>query len=77
MSVEFALPDAASPNYGSSLKSAPCVEVGKYITNPNVTLNLLIGTGGIMYADTVDGSIDTIECLNFFDHTIYATDSMG
>ena len=73
----FALPDAASPNYGSSLKGVPCVEVGKYITNPNITLNLLIGTGGIMYADTVDGSVDTIEFLNFFDHTIYATDSMG
>ena len=73
----FALPDAASTKYGSSLKGAPCVDVGKYITNPNVTLNLWIGTGGIMYADTVDGSVDTIEFLKFFDHTIYATDSMG
>ena len=46
------------------------VEVGKYITNPNVTLNLLIGTGGFMYGDTVDSSVDTIEFLNFFDHTV-------
>ena len=29
-----------------------------------------------MYADTVDGSVDMIKFLNFFAHTIYATDSM-
>ena len=52
--------------YGHSVVNTPCVEIGKYPHTRNITLNLLVGLEGIMYADTVDGSADTFHFLNFF-----------
>ncbi len=46
-------------HYGHSVVNTPCVEVGKYPHSQNITLNLLVGLEGILYADTIDG-IDSI-----------------
>ena len=55
-----------SKRYGHSLKNTPCIEVGRFMKSPNITLNFRGGLDGIMYANTVDGASDTTEFLNFF-----------
>ena len=52
--------------YGHSLKNTPCIEVGRFMKSPNITLNFLGGLDGVMYANTVNGASDTVEFLNFF-----------
>ena len=60
------LPDVANPNYGHSRIGTPCVEIFGNIQTPNITLNLLCGAEGIMYATTVRGVSDTLTFLEFF-----------
>ena len=43
------------------------VEIGRHLGAPNVTLNMLIGLEGVLYANTEDGATDTLAFLNFFD----------
>lgn len=62
----FRMPDVCRPNYGHSVVNMPCIEVGRYINAPNVTLNLLIGLQGVLYANTEDGATDTATFLNFW-----------
>lgn len=62
----FKLPDVGRPNYGHSLVNTPCLEVGRYLSTPNVTLNLLMGIEGVLYANTEDGASDTASFLNFW-----------
>ncbi|CAB4008950.1 Hypothetical predicted protein, partial [Paramuricea clavata] len=54
-------------HYGHSVINTPCVEVGKYPHSRNITLNLLVGLEGILHANTINGSADTFDFLNFFD----------
>ena len=60
------LPDVGNPNYGHSLVGTPCVEIFRNMQTPNITLNLLCGAEGIMYANTLLGPSDTLKFLNFF-----------
>lgn len=62
----FRLPDCARPNYGHSPVNTPCVEVGRHLSSPNVTLNLLMGLQGVLYSNTVDGTSHTESFLNFW-----------
>lgn len=62
----FALPGVGKPNYGHSLINTPCVEIGRHLNSPNVTLNMLTGLQGLLYANTEDGASDTLKFLNFF-----------
>jgi len=62
----FKLPDVAKANYGHSLVGASCIEVARNINIPNVTLQVLAGLEGILYTNTVDGTTDTVDLLNFF-----------
>jgi len=62
----FKLPDVAKANYGHSLVGASCIEVARNINTPNMTLQVLAGLEGILYANTVDGTTDTVDFLNFF-----------
>ena len=57
----------SNKRYGHSAVNHPCVEVGKHINSPNVTLNLLAGLEGILYANTLDGASNTVDFLNFFN----------
>ena len=66
----FALPGVGKANYGHSLANHPCVEIGRHLCVPNVTLNMLIGLEGILYANTEDGATDTLAFLNFFGEAI-------
>ena len=55
----FALPSVGKANYGHSLANHPCVEISKHLCFPNVTLNMLIGLRGNLYANTEDGATET------------------
>ncbi|KAL9983401.1 hypothetical protein ACROYT_G005568 [Oculina patagonica] len=65
------LPDVGRPNYGHSLCGTPAVEIVRYANSPNVTLNLMCGLDGIVYASTVDGQalgewLDEIGCTAIY-----------
>ena len=60
------LSDCANPSYGHSVKGTPCVEVMRNAQTRNVTVNVLCGTSGVMYANTINGASNTVEFLNFF-----------
>ena len=44
---------------------------------PNVTLNLLCGLNGVMYANTLNGASNTLEFLNFFHEASEFTQPNG
>jgi hypothetical protein len=50
----FVLPGVGKPNYGHLLVNTACVEVGRHVNSPNVTLNMLIGLEGLLCANTED-----------------------
>ena len=58
--------DCANPKYGHSMKGQPCTGITRSTQTPNVTLNFLSGLNGVMYANTLNGASNTVECLNFF-----------
>ena len=63
----FALPVVGKANYGHSAANHPCVEIGRHLGSPNVTLNMSIGLEGVLNANTEDSAMDTLAFLNFFD----------
>ena len=63
------LPDVGRPNYGHSLIGTPAVEVMRNMHSPNITLNLLCGLDGVIYANTIDGSSNSITFLKFFEES--------
>ena len=44
----FKLPDFSKPYYGHAPKGLPCIETGRHLDAPSVTLQLPIGLDGIM-----------------------------
>ena len=61
------LPDVGKPNYGHSLKGTPAVEISRNMNSPNITLNLMCGLDGIIYANTINGTSNSMTFLNFFE----------
>ena len=39
------------------------------MNSPNITLNLLCGLDGIIYANTIDGTSNSMTFLNFFEES--------
>ena len=54
-----------------------CVEVMRQLKTRNITANVLCGTAGVMYANTVKGASNTVEFLNFFFEASQATQPNG
>ena len=73
----FKLPDCVNPKYGHSVKGQPCIEIMRNTQTPNVTLNLLCGLNGVMYANTLNGASNTLEFLNFFHEASQFTQPDG
>ena len=73
----FKLPDVSKPNYRHAPKGLPCIEIARHLDAPNVTLQLLIGLDGIMFADIVDSNTGAIEFLNFFEQAMDARQPNG
>ena len=63
------LPDIANPRYGNSLVGTQ----SSGTQSPDITLNMLCGAGGVMYANTVKGASDTIRFLHFFEKALFST----
>jgi transposase len=66
------LPDVSRPHYGHSLVGTPAVEIFRNMNSPTITLNLLCGLDGIIYANTVNGASNHMTFLNFFDESTNA-----
>lgn len=63
------LPDVGRPNYGHSHSGTPAVEIFRNMNSPNITLNLICGLDGIIYANTVEGASNHLTFLNFFEES--------
>lgn len=64
------LPDVGRQDYGHSLVGSPGVEILQYASSPNITLNFMCGLEGIVYANTVNGTSNTLTFLNFFEEAV-------
>lgn len=69
--------DCANPYYGHSVKGTHCIEVMRNAQTRNVTVNVLCGTSGVMYANTINGASNTVEFLNFFYEASQTTQPNG
>ena len=49
-------PDVGNPRYGHSLVGTPAVKIMRHMTSPTITLNLMCGLDGLIYAITVNGA---------------------
>ena len=61
------LPGCSARNYGHAPVGERAVEVRRYSQTANLTVNLLCGLSGVVYANTVNGPSNTIEFLRFFE----------
>ena len=52
--------------YGHAPVGERCIELLRYHSSPNITVNLLGGLPWVEYMNTVHGASDTIEFLRFF-----------
>ena len=66
-----------NPVYGSSLKGTKSIEIAAIPRGVNITLNLLVGLEGILYANTLDGASNSFTFLNFFGEAGQATSALG
>ena len=62
----FQLPDSGHRVYGYSPVGEPCVDMRRYLSTANLTINFLAGIDGVKYANTVQGASNSIEFLRFF-----------
>ena len=67
-----------NPVYGNSLKGTPAIEVTRgNQKGANISLSLLCGMEGVLYANTVEGASNSINFLNFFGEAGQVTTSNG
>ena len=67
----------SNPVYGHSKCGEPAVEIVRGQPGINVSLNVICGLEGILYSNTVDGAVDTIEFLRFFHECSLNTTHYG
>ena len=70
----FQLPNCGHRNYGYSEVGMPCLDIRRYISTANKTLNFLVGIDGMKYANLIDGACDTVEFLRFFSDALRTID---
>ena len=63
--------------YGRSPRGIRGVEVVRYHQRPHYTLNLLIGTGGVSFANVVDGATTGADFVDFFGQAVNNVDNIG
>jgi len=56
--------------YGNSYLGEPAIELQKYTSNANYTLNLLHSRHGVDYYNILRGPSNGMEMLNFFDEAL-------
>ena len=70
----FQLPNCGHRNYGYSEVGMPCLDIRRYISTANKTLNFLVGIDEMKYANLIDGACDTVEFLRFFSDALRTID---
>jgi len=58
----FQLPDAGHRNFGFSRVGDDCVEVRRYLSTANLTLNFLVGLDGVKYGNVTEGASNSVQC---------------
>ena len=71
------LSNCANPSYSQSVKGTSCVVVMWNAQTRNVTVNVLCGTYGVMYANTINGASNIVEFLYFFFEASQSTQPYG
>ena len=72
----FQLPDSGHRNYGYSSVGEQCVDVRRYLSTSNHTLNFLAGIDGVKYANVIQGACNAMEFLRFFEEASETTDAL-
>ncbi|CAB3997076.1 Ankyrin repeat domain-containing 34B [Paramuricea clavata] len=70
----FQLPNSGHRNYGYSEVGKPCLDIRRYNSTANKTLNFLVGIDGLKYANIIDGACDTLEFLRGFSDALRTID---
>ena len=70
----FQLPDAGHRNFGFSPVGEDCVEVRRYLSTANLTLNFLVGYDGVKYGNIIEGASNSVQFLRFFDEASQTVD---
>ena len=73
----FAVPDVTNPRYGHAPKGERAIEIVHNKRTPNKTLNLLISSNGVCYANVLDGASDSDTFMDFFFTAINSTNNDG
>ena len=71
------MPDSGNPHYGYAPKGVRCIEISRYQQTPSVTLNLMIGSGVVQYANTIQGTTAGIDFVNFFQEAFESVHETG
>ena len=68
-----------TPNrsYGHGKKGLPAVEIQRYASNCNYTVNLLHSRFGIDNFNILEGPSDGFEMIHFFEESLQAIDHVG
>ena len=66
------LPTSTARTYGHAPVGERAVEFQRYAETANTTVNLMCSLTGVDYANTVNGSADTLDFLRFFDEAFEA-----
>lgn len=64
----------AHRRYGHSQIGAPAVEIQRYASNANFTVNLLHSIFGISHVNVLNGPSNGLELLNFFAEALEEKD---
>ena len=70
----FQLPDAGHLNFGFSPVGEDCIEVQRYLSTANLTLNFLVGFDGVKYGNIIEGASNSVQFLRFFDEASCTVD---
>ena len=62
----------AHKTYGFSKRGEKCIEVGRCMPNPNITLNCLVGLTGVQYHNFVDGPSNAHHFVYFWQEAVEA-----
>ena len=78
MKVDSKFNTVCHRNYGHSLVGEKCVEVGRFVENPNLTLNLLVSLDGVSHFNFIDGTSNTDTFVAFWEEAAesYSEDGM-
>jgi len=70
----FQLPDSGHRVYGYSPVGEQCIDVRRYLSTANITLNFSAGIDGVKYANIVHGAPNSTEFLRFFSEASKTVD---